>query len=370
MARAGLGEERWKCVFANDFDHKKGKIYGDNWGGGALQISDVSKLASSDLPKIADLVWASFPCQDLSLAGGGAGLKGERSGTFWPFWRLMQSLVSERRAPTMIVLENVCGTLSSHEGKDFASICDAFREAGYRFGALVVDASLFVPQSRPRLFMIGVRSDVQLPENVVGHGASALWHSKAVRSAFERLSLAGQKNWVWWRMPAPDPVDQRFADIIENDPPSVAWHSQEKTAEILAMMSQVNISKVDKAKKSGARMVGTIYRRTRQDENGAKVQRTEVRFDDIAGCLRTPAGGSSRQVILVVNGSAVKSRLISARETARLMGLKDSYILPPNYNEAYHLMGDGVVVPVVRHLAVSIFEPVLATMRNHLRIAA
>ncbi len=370
MARAGFGDHSWECVFSNDFDHKKGKTYQDNWGCDTLKIEDVGKLKSSDLPGVADLVWASFPCQDLSLAGGGAGLKGERSGTFWPFWHLMKALIAEGRAPSIIALENVCGTLSSHEGKDFASICDAFGEVGYRFGAVVVDAAHFVPQSRPRLFMIGVHADVVVPDGVAGHGPSALWHTKSVRSAFERLSLAAQKNWIWWRMAAPEIVDQRFADLIEDEPPSVEWHSAEKTAEVLAMMSSVNLAKVEKAKEVGTRMVGTIYRRTRHDENGIKVQRTEVRFDDIAGCLRTPAGGSSRQMILVVDGQSVKSRLISSRETARLMGLKDSYILPSNYNESYHLMGDGVVAPVVRHLASTLFEPVLASTKCHLRIAA
>ena len=85
----------------------------------------------------------------------------------------------------------------------------------------------------------------------------------------------------------------------------------------------------------------------------------------MSGCLRTPAGGSSRQVILVVDGPCVKARLISGRETARLMGLPDTYELPKNYNEAYHLTGDGVVVPVVRHLAEHIFEPVLDSIQPH-----
>ena len=71
------------------------------------------------------------------------------------------------------------------------------------------------------------------------------------------------------------------------------------------------------------------------------------------------SGGSSRQVIVIVEGDLVRSRLISARETARLMGLDDRYKLPPNYNEAYHLTGDGVAVPVVRHLAKHIFEPII-----------
>jgi DNA (cytosine-5)-methyltransferase 1 len=124
------------------------------------------------------------------------------------------------------------------------------------------------------------------------------------------------------------------------------------------MMSAVNLAKVEEAKRAGGRMVGTLYRRSRC-ENGAKVQRAEARFDDIAGCLRTPAGGSSRQFLLVVEKGRVRSRLISARETARLMGLPDDYALPERYNEAYHLTGDGVVVPVVRHIAAHLIEPLL-----------
>ena len=106
-------------------------------------------------------------------------------------------------------------------------------------------------------------------------------------------------------------------------------------------------------------MVGCIYKRTRMDEKGNRAQRAEIRFDDVAGCLRTPVGGSSRQSIMIVEGGKVRSRLLSPREAARLMGLPESYKLPDNYNEAYHLAGDGVVVPVVRFLAAYVLEPLL-----------
>ena len=72
------------------------------------------------------------------------------------------------------------------------------------------------------------------------------------------------------------------------------------------------------ARRAGERRVGGVYRRTRI-ENGVRTQRAEVRFDEVAGCLRTPAGGSSRQILLLVDGPSVRSRLISARETARLI---------------------------------------------------
>jgi DNA (cytosine-5)-methyltransferase 1 len=106
-------------------------------------------------------------------------------------------------------------------------------------------------------------------------------------------------------------------------------------------------------------VVGAVYKRTRQDANGIKRQRAEVRFDEVAGCLRTPRGGSSRQTIILVKGSMVRSRLLSSREAARLMGLADGYKLPERYNDAYHVAGDGVCVPAVRHIAAHLLEPLL-----------
>jgi len=130
-------------------------------------------------------------------------------------------------------------------------------------------------------------------------------------------------------------------------------------------MNPLNLAKVEAAKNSGSRQVGTIYKRTRADgPNGEKMQRAEIRFDDVAGCLRTPAGGSSRQTIMVIEGKRVRSRLLSPREAARLMGLPDTYELPKNYTDAYHLAGDGVAVPVVRFLAEYILEPLLAAAQT------
>jgi DNA (cytosine-5)-methyltransferase 1 len=363
MARAGLGDG-WTCRFANDFDHKKGASYRANWEGeGApkvLKTADVRSLRTTDLPGTVDLVWASFPCQDLSLAGGGAGLKGDRSGTFWPFWLLMKETIAEGRAPRIIALENVCGTLTSHGGQDFAAICNTFQSADYKFGALVIDASLFIPQSRPRLFVLGVRKDVPIPPELTVPEPSQVWHTRGLVTAFASVPASMRKDWVWWSLPQVAKRNSTFADLIEENPSDVQWHSPAQTKALLEMMSPINAQKVAAAKISKTRMVGGIYKRTRLDENGYKVQRAEIRFDDVAGCLRTPAGGSSRQSIMVIDGHKVRTRLISGRETARLMGLPETYQLPRNYNEAYHLTGDGVVVPVVRHLAENIFEPILA----------
>jgi len=369
MARAGLGP-KWSCLFANDIDAKKGASYARNWGDSELRLADVGKLRAADMPGTADLAWASFPCQDLSLAGAGAGLGGERSGTFWPFWNLMKALDNEGRAPPMVVLENVCGALSSHGGKDFATIGAAIADAGYRFGALVIDAVDFVPQSRPRLFIVAVGKDYPIPDGLTQPVRNEYWHTKALVEARSRLPNRVRDSWLWWRLPLPPKRNTVFADLIEENPETAPWHTPAETRKLLGMMSPVNKAKVEAAKEAGRLMVGAIYKRTRSDGNGGKIQRAEIRFDDIAGCLRTPAGGSSRQTIMLVDGNKVRSRLLSPREAARLMGLPEDYKLPENYNEAYHLAGDGVVAPVVRHIAENILEPMLAAIASAEKEAA
>ena len=288
----------------------------------------MGRVELSELPGRASLVWASFPCQDLSLAGNGAGLKGKRSGTFWPFWTLVTKLCEQSRAPELLVLENVVGTVTSHGGRDFRAILAAAVRAGYRVGSFVIDAVDFVPQSRKRLFFVFVRDDVVVPGHLTTPSPSPQWHPVSLTEALDLSPRSTRDAWIWWRLPAPPCRITSLSDLIEDEPKGVAWNSYAHTRKLLEMMTLVNREKVREAQRANRRIVGTVYRRTRPNGKGRKIQRAEVRFDGISGCLRTPAGGSSRQTILVVEGRSIRSRLLSPREAARLMGVADSYLLP------------------------------------------
>lgn len=357
MAHAGLGRG-WDCLFANDFSEKKAGSYAANWGNRTLHVGDVALIESAHLPDQADLAWASFPCQDLSLAGNGAGLDGARSGTFWAFMKIMDSLRMEGRKPRIIALENVYGAITSHDGKDFEAMIKTVAAQGYRLGAMVIDAIHFVPQSRPRLFIVAVDVGLQIPDACCNGTPNPAWHPAAIIRAYNQLPKKLKDQWVWWSPPMPKRSLKTLDDIIEKNPQGVDWHTHEETQKLIAMMSPLNRRKVIQAQEEGRLKVGALYRRTR---NG--MQRAEVRFDGVSGCLRTPGGGSSRQTIIIVDGSVIRSRLLSPREAARLMGLKDSYLLPSRYNDAYHLAGDGVVVPVVSHLAKHILGVVIEKNR-------
>lgn len=318
MARLGLGSG-WDCLFANDFDPGKAAAYRANFGGAHFSPADVHTLTTADLPGRADLAWASSPCQDFSLAGARAGLAGGRSSALLGFLRLIGELAREGRAPRLLVVENVAGLLSARGGADLAALKAALAELGYHAAALTVDASAFVPQSRPRVFV----------------AASAVGPLPP--------------------LPALPVRSARLVDLLE---PHAPWDAPEATARLLALLGSVNRLKLDAALGARERQVGAAYRRVRV-EKGVRAQRAELRFDGLAGCLRTPAGGSSRQFVVETEAGRVRSRRLTAREGARLMGLPDSYRLPAGEMAAWRVIGDGVVVPVVRWLSQGVLEPLL-----------
>jgi len=349
MARLGLGDG-WACAFANDFDPVKAATYRANFPGAEAHFreGDVWQLQAADLPGRADLAWASSPCQDFSLAGARAGLQGGRSSAFFGFWRLMETLDAARRAPRLIVIENVVGLLTSHGGADFAALGAALVTRGYRFGALEIDAASVLPQSRPRVFVVAAR---EVPAGLTGDSP---FHTRAVKAAHAALPSEVAAHWVWWRLAQPPARNTDLAALLEPDD-AVSWHAPAQTARLLELMGPLHRARLESR---AGRAVGAVFRRTRIEDDRT-VQRAEVRFDGLAGCLRTPRGGSSRQAIVVVEDGRVRSRLLTPREAARLMGLPDGYVLPTTTTSALHVAGDGVAVPVVRWLARELLEPLL-----------
>jgi DNA (cytosine-5)-methyltransferase 1 len=356
MARAGL-EPEWRCLFANDFDRRKGVAYAANWGAEALSVADVASIEAADLPGEADLAWASFPCQDLSLAGAGAGLDGRRSGAFWGFCAAIGALKTDGRPPKLVALENVAGLLTSRGGVDFTAVCVALARLGYRFGALTIDAAHFLPQSRPRVFFVGVRTGLAIPARLRCVGPPVRHASTALCRAAAALPPELAADWLWWRLPEPAAPNLRLADCLE-DPPA-RWHAPDETATVIAALSPASRRDVALARASGERRIGALFRRTRPDGRGGVRVQAEARFDGLAGCLRTPGGGSSRQFLIEVEGDATRTRLMSAREAARLMGLPDSFRLPERVTDALHLVGDGVAPPVVRFLSDNLLLPLI-----------
>jgi len=348
LVRLGL-EPEFETVWANDLSAKKAVVHHANFGGDAFILSDIQEVQGHRLPG-ADLAWASFPCQDLSLAGNLSGMKaGTRSGLFWEWMRVLDEISESRRSPRVLVAENVVGFLVANGGADFQTAYRALRERGYLAGAVVLDARLFVPQSRPRAFLVAVKEGTDLRGLVQG-GPSEPFHTPAV----VRAAAAADSEWLWWSLPIPNRRVPKFSDICEQSAPS----EEVPLGEFERMLSSVNREKLRAAIQVGRLHCGTGYKRTRPVGDGSRRTVLELRFDGVAGCLRTPEGGSSRQVVVLVEKGRIRTRLLTVRECARLMGAPDSFQVPGSYNDGYRAMGDAVAVPVTRWLAQHLLSPV------------
>jgi DNA (cytosine-5)-methyltransferase 1 len=348
----------FKVLWANDNSAKKGDVFKANHPTIEFDSRGIQDIRGDGIP-YADLAWASFPCQDLSLAGNLNGLNaGTRSGLFWEWVRILGELDKQGKRPPILVAENVVGFVVAHQGRHFKLAFDALRDLGYRVGAVVIDAKTFLPQSRPRAFVIAVSKEIETDGLCQPFPSSPFHPSGLIRACF----AVNDPGWIWWSLPGFHGLRPAFADICERSAPC---DPLSKTRELCAMLSPVNKKKLDAAKRARIFLAGTGYRRSRPNESGESQQRLEIRFDGIAGCLRTPNGGSSRQTVILVENGTVRSRLMTVRECARLMGAPESYQIPGTYNDGYHAMGDAVAVPVTRWLAQCLLAPLAERFRVH-----
>lgn len=342
LVREAIEPLGWECVFANDIAPEKAQMYDARFGGEHLLVADVRQLAAADLPERLTLLTASFPCIDLSLAGNRAGLAGEHSGTVWPFIELVDQLHRERFTPEALLLENVTGFLTSHSGRDLNDVCARMAKLGYWLDLVVVDARWFTPQSRPRLFVLAVRDDL-LAQPMPPTG-----HISRLRTAAVRRFQFAHRGLPFVELPLPEPPIRSSATLVSilEDVPSddAAWWSEERVAHMLDAMAPTHRKRVEGLACGEQNGVATMYRRVR---DGRTVG--EVRGDCIAGCLRTPQGGSSVQFLVDSRGDDTRIRPLTGREYARLQGAW-RFPIHVGRRQAQMGFGDAVCVPAVRWL--------------------
>jgi DNA (cytosine-5)-methyltransferase 1 len=348
FAGSGLAAEGLKryfqTVWANDICEKKAKIFCANHNRKVFHLGSINEVKGGALPP-ALLSWGSFPCQDLSLAGNKGGISSSRSGLVWQWLRVMDEMTNR---PPLAVAENVVGLVSTAKGAHYRKLHRALVERGYKVGAVVIDASHWVPQSRKRVFVIA--ADARIPADQFDANQPAWCHPAAIVRAAD-----GLEGWIWWNLPAPPERKKKLDDLIDFAAPCDEPEKQER---LLGLAPEKHREKIMAASKSG-RMVFPGYKRIRQGE-----QVLELRFDGVAGCLRTPGGGSSRQFLVIKDNGSLRTRLLTVRETAALMGAPGNYKLPGAYNDGYKAMGDAVAVPVIRYLAENLLSPLADLIRE------
>jgi DNA (cytosine-5)-methyltransferase 1 len=314
-------------------------------------VGDVHELVPAEIPG-ATLATASFPCTDVSLAGYRKGLEGTQSSAFWGFARLLENMNGRR--PSIVMIENVPGLVTSHKGRDLRAIALCLNRLGYSCDAFIVDAVNFVPQSRARLFIIGVM-DVSCSWDV-----SAALADRDQRLRFNQLTefMIANKDvrWSILNIPAPPRSSVQLIDVLEDLPPdSHRWWSTARTEYLVNQMSNRHREVAERLTRDDGLHYATVYRRVRDG-----VSRAELRVDNIAGCLRTPRGGSSRQILFVAGKGTRRARFMTPREYARLQGVPDSFPITVPDNQALFGFGDAVCIPVISWVAENCLNPLLA----------
>lgn len=343
LARMGLEQAGFEVRWSNDIDPGKQEMYlghfRDPPGRHTFVLRDVSTVAGGDVPDGLALAWASFPCADLSLAGWRRGLAGKESGTFWQFARVLEQMGAARRPPA-VVLENVVGLATSHGGADMAAVAGELNRLGYSVDVLTLDARRFVPQSRPRLFIVGAAhppaGGPDDPYDALRPGwLQAPFCEPALRTHRAALPappalLTGGLGAVAERIPGGDD----------------RWWDSRRTAAFLGSLSAGQAARLAALRAAGEVSCRTAYRRTREG-----VPTWEIRPDDVSGCLRTARGGSSKQALVEAGGGQVRVRWMTPREYARLMGAGGYQVAGLRRDQALSGFGDAVCVPAVAWLA-------------------
>ena len=366
LVNEGLVPHGWKCIWANDISANKQETYIDNYGGDEFWLGDIWDVAKS--PNMIEddvfLYTASFPCTDLSVAGGRAGLAGAESGTLHALIEILSQKRAKGSKPKVVLLENVRGFLTSNSGLDVAETVRLLNSLDYRVDIIDLDAIHFSAQSRPRVFVIAVDKTLAPEVMVCKSKVNILdgWWSYFDKSPIMRtekirkIILANPDlDWGLFDIDCSPVSDTRLIDIVETDESSngLRWWNDERKAHIHSQMNERHKLILEEMIAGENYSYGTVYRRMRKGKSMA-----ELRTDGYAGCLRTPKGGSSKQILIQAGKGDWKVRLLTPREYARLQGVRDSFILPENANKGYFAMGDAVCVPVIEFIAENILNPI------------
>ncbi|MEV0261613.1 DNA cytosine methyltransferase [Streptomyces sp. NPDC050617] len=354
LEQAGVG---FHVTWANDLDPQKQEMYSGHFQDDEdhYVLRDVRKIAGDiagdSAPGRVQLAWASFPCTDLSLAGGRSGLVGEHSSTFWDFIKVVEAMGKRDGAvPPVIALENVNGFATSHKGADMKAAVERLNELGYWVDIVTLDARRFVPQSRPRLFVIaGTAENVPFDER-----RDTQLRPSWLDGVLDDEALNTHRTLL--RAEPPAMRSTGWTSLVDaDDDQYVEWWDKTRVDKFSAQLSDINRLRVEELSREPEVSYRTAYRRTR---NG--VPAWEIRQDDVAGCLRTARGGSSKQaVVRMQKGEPLRVRWMTAREYAKLMGA-GQYKLPVKRNQAIMGFGDAVCVDAVSWLAKHYLQPLLA----------
>lgn len=294
--RIALGSLGARCVFSSEWDEAAKDVYERNFGD--RPQGDITKVTAPSVPD-HEILCAGFPCQAFSISGKRRGFEDARGTLFFEVAR-----IAKEKRPACVFMENVRNFAAHDGGRTLATVRSVMEGLGYSFSFKILDAADYgIPQKRERIYMVCFRDD---------------------------LGISG------FRFPDPFPLKRHVKDFLE-EPASVP----EK-----CFVSRPVEWKERPACPDYSRPVriGTVGKGG-QGERIYSPEGCAVTFSAFGGGVFAKTGG------YLVGG---RTRRLTPRECARLMGFPDSFSMASDAGHAYRQFGNSAVVDVLRLIALGI----------------
>lgn len=284
----------FELAFALDNNEKAIKTYNKNFDNKAL-VMGVEDLNPEKMPKI-DMVVGGFPCQSFSTVNPGKDPFDERG----QLYKKMAKVLIEKQ-PKFFIAENVKGMLVLQKGQIFKNVYESFSDAGYKLFYKLLNAADFgVPQKRQRVFIVGIRNDINMP-------------FEFPKETHSEKPLFGQKQWLG------------LSSVIEK-----LEHDDEKY-----YFSKKAVEGMRKAKNN-------MKRGLAQNLN--------------APCLTITShlakvSINSRDPVLMVDKDKDLYRRFTPNEAARIQSFPDTFKFTGTQGDAYRQIGNAIPPVLMWHVA-------------------
>jgi len=315
---------------------------------------DVTKISTRDLPD-CDIISGGWPCQDHSVAGRREGLSGKRSGLFYTLTSIIQE-----KLPSMFILENVKGALSSNRGFDFLEVLNELSQGGYDIQWGCVNAKFWVPQNRERVFVVGCLG---------GFGGREIFPIEPKNTKITKLgqdiSFCLDSSYYKGTAKYEDNRRQLVKQIERIGTLDIKGHDY-----IKRIYGTNGISPTLPTKTGGGHIPKIIALTEARTKEAKEIRRKSMkedgkdysprrgkelipRKDTLSNCLTT---GQTKECLIT---DFTKIRRLTPVECERLMGLPDDWtkfgrvndtVIPISDTQRYKLAGNGVVIPVIEEI--------------------
>lgn len=334
------GLKYFETIWANDISPMKCNTLKRNHPNVQVRCDDISNILPHEFP-LSTLASATYPCTNTSCAGSRTGLLGEESGLVYRWLHLLEAKQGAKHYP-LAMLENPTGLIARNGGSDLRDLVLRLNDLGYSVNLSIVDAFHFVPQSRPRIFISCIK------KRDLSKKAQRL--TKDTMPACKVRITNPLRKWLHNNLDldlftidtAPFPVRTLQLEHVIDRHNDGYWADEGFSQALVDGLTDVQRERFDKLVNGTKTTISAVARRGRQRADGSRFNATEINISGLCPAQRPYKGGSSRTWVLIAGQGQFRFKCVSPRESARLMGFDDNFILPESDKDAYGCTGDSV----------------------------